>query len=273
MGKVKSFSLNDMLLVYPNLNETLFTRHGQSRPINLIGQKFNHLTVIYRSSANGRGGWVCQCDCGCYIFYTTCKLRSGEATSCSPRCPYKKQKTHDLNGKQFGELLVLRRNGNTADGHAQWLCRCSCGAYTNVAGRYLEHGRISSCGGCDARRKSRGNQRVFEWLKNNNVNFKPEQRLEGCVFKSKLIFDFVIYNGDSIIGCIEYQGIQHYQPTGGWITSDMVRSQQIKDNIKKEYCQKEGIPLLCVSYLDYENIDQILKQWVESISLTPTEKK
>lgn len=52
--------------------------------IDLVGQRFNKLTVISRDGSDGRGEakWVCQCDCGNQITVLSSNLRSGHTTSC-----------------------------------------------------------------------------------------------------------------------------------------------------------------------------------------------
>jgi hypothetical protein len=52
-------------------------------PLDLIGKKFNRLTVIGRTRhANGRVAWVCKCDCGNESIVLTAGLRSGQTVSC-----------------------------------------------------------------------------------------------------------------------------------------------------------------------------------------------
>lgn len=252
----KGYDLEEIIRHYPPTDK-LITTHNS---LNLIGKNFNHLSVIYKShSKSKRAGWVCRCDCGRYIFYTTDKLLSGEATTCGPTCPHKKQKTHLLAGKKFNRLTVLERGENKKDGHATWLCRCDCGNVTVVEGRYLESGRISSCGSCPDILKSVGNSYIHNWLVSHNIKFRPEVRFSDCRDKYPLPFDFVIYDYDNrILMCIEYQGNIHYVASGGWITEEHVNSVQRRDKIKKEYCDSAGIKLLCISYKDYNNLDYIL---------------
>lgn len=53
--------------------------------INLIGQKFGHLTVIERAGSDHRGEakWLCQCDCNSApIEVLSSNLRSGHTQSC-----------------------------------------------------------------------------------------------------------------------------------------------------------------------------------------------
>ena len=52
----------------------------------------------------------------------------------------------DLTGMKFNRLTVLKRVENTKDGHARWLCRCSCGNECVVIGKHLRSGAIQSCG-------------------------------------------------------------------------------------------------------------------------------
>lgn len=52
----------------------------------------------------------------------------------------------DLTGQQFHYLTVIERAGNTADGHAQWKCRCQCGNEILVASNVLRRGHAQSCG-------------------------------------------------------------------------------------------------------------------------------
>lgn len=53
------------------------------KKLNLIGQKFNKLTVLDEAAAiGGRTTWKCQCDCGRIKNIKTDELRSGGTKSC-----------------------------------------------------------------------------------------------------------------------------------------------------------------------------------------------
>ena len=68
---------------------------------------------------------------------------------------------------QFTELMVLRRaNSKTYSNKpvTAWLCRCSCGKETEVAGINLRNGNTKSCGSCSysaERRWKKG--RSWKW--------------------------------------------------------------------------------------------------------------
>ena len=55
-------------------------------------------------------------------------------------------KVKDLVGQKFGRLKVIRREGSTKEGRAQWLCKCECGREIVVGGTLLRRGFTKSCG-------------------------------------------------------------------------------------------------------------------------------
>lgn len=52
----------------------------------------------------------------------------------------------DLTGQQFHYLTVIERVDTTADGHAQWRCKCQCGNEILVGSNSLRKGTTKSCG-------------------------------------------------------------------------------------------------------------------------------
>jgi hypothetical protein len=55
-------------------------------------------------------------------------------------------KPHDLTGRQFAHLSVLRHAGSTPHSGAKWLCRCSCGREVIRLAKSLKCGNTTSCG-------------------------------------------------------------------------------------------------------------------------------
>lgn len=53
-------------------------------------------------------------------------------------------KALDLIGKQFGELLVVKRERNRKG--VYWVCKCNCGSETTVRSDALRYGGTKSCG-------------------------------------------------------------------------------------------------------------------------------
>ncbi len=55
------------------------------RAIDLIGKRYNRLTVIARATlnaANGDARWICECDCGQQCVVDSYRLRKGRTKSC-----------------------------------------------------------------------------------------------------------------------------------------------------------------------------------------------
>lgn len=53
------------------------------KKLNLVGQKFERLTVLREApSIGGRSAWECRCDCGTVKIIKTEELRSGGTKSC-----------------------------------------------------------------------------------------------------------------------------------------------------------------------------------------------
>lgn len=49
-------------------------------------------------------------------------------------------------GVQFGRLRIIERLGTSKNGHAIWLCECSCGNTTAVFATNLRRNHTQSCG-------------------------------------------------------------------------------------------------------------------------------
>lgn len=60
-------------------------RASETHRNQLVGQKFNKLTVIEdtkRSDKSGQSIWKCQCECGNITYVTSTNLKSGSTKSC-----------------------------------------------------------------------------------------------------------------------------------------------------------------------------------------------
>lgn len=62
----------------------------------------------------------------------------------------KPSRVEDLEGKQFGRLLVMTFSHTATNGSAYWNCSCSCGKSTTTKAARLKTGATVSCG-CYAR--------------------------------------------------------------------------------------------------------------------------
>lgn len=125
-------------------------------------------------------------------------------------------------------------------GH-MWNVRPVCFLYKNT--------RCPSCN------QSKGELLIEQYLLNNNIQYVPQYAFKDCKYKKSLRFDFYIQEFNL---CIEFQGIQHYEPIDyfGGISSFEIC--QERDMIKKKYCSDNNINLLEIKYNDIDKITTIL---------------
>lgn len=127
------------------------------RAKNLIGQKFDHLTVLFRTEPPEDNKkkkdtwWACQCDCGNKELVRVRGDRFKSESSFSCGCAFKKtgRKIDDYIqiGNKYGKWTVLEFKG-VINGHATYLCQCECGKIRNKQGADLKFGEKKNCG-CD----------------------------------------------------------------------------------------------------------------------------
>ena len=111
--------------------------------------------------------------------------------------------------------------------------------------------------GCPYCCKSKGEDRVESYLKNNCIEYEIQKKFDDCRDKRRLPFDFYLPQYNT---CIEYDGELHYLSIdyfGGKKSHDKV---VIHDNIKTQYCKENNISLIRIPYWDYDKIEDILTQ-------------
>jgi DNA-directed RNA polymerase subunit RPC12/RpoP len=114
------------------------------------------------------------------------------------------------------------------------------------------------CPKCSPR--SKAEEIIDTVLSNYNLKFNREVILPGCKYKNNLKFDFQVYLNDSKFIMIEYNGKQHYEEVkfNGNTTKHDLKTTQIRDSIKKEYCSRYGIPLIIIPYTEFNTIESSL---------------
>ena len=119
---------------------------------------------------------------------------------------------------------------------------------------------------CPYCKESKGEIKIRKWLEDHNINFESQYSFPDCKYKLPLRFDFKILKDNKII-LIEYDGVQHFQES----FYDNLEKQQIRDKIKNDYCKKNNLKLIRISYEDYSNIEKILNDLL--IGGTKSEKE
>lgn len=108
--------------------------------------------------------------------------------------------------------------------------------------------------GCPVCNESTGERCISEFLKINNIDFDREKSFDDCKYKKKLQFDFFLHNLNT---CIEYDGVQHYEPIKHFGGQRRFDDLKIKDNIKTQYCLDNNIKLIRIPYTEIKNIKYI----------------
>ena len=108
-----------------------------------------------------------------------------------------------------------------------------------------------SCVFCSPR--SRGEDRISEILKKNNIQHEREKRFDGCKNQKKLPFDFYLNNLNVLI---EYDGVQHFKPS---FNEKEFKNIKVNDEIKNKFCEENNIKLIRIPYWEFENIETILE--------------
>lgn len=128
-----------------------------------------------------------------------------------------------------------------------------CGMIWEVRPSDIIHGR-SHCPKCKTQ-ESLGEKRIKEFLIQNNISFLQEKILND---NSRQRFDFFLPNYNL---AIEYNGRQHYEFVKFFHKNEEGFKQSIqRDKKKKEYCDKNNIELLIISYQEDKDIEKILSQ-------------
>jgi hypothetical protein len=115
---------------------------------------------------------------------------------------------------------------------------------------------------------SKGEKRIYKYLKENDITFSQQYKDSNCKYIRHLKFDFCIHV-DNKIGLIEYNGSQHYRATEFFDKSgtpeDNLKVIQHKDNIKYNFCVENKIPYLVIKYTNYENVEALLEEFINSL--------
>lgn len=95
-----------------------------------------------------------------------------------------------------------------------------------------------------------------DFCKSNNIEFESQKSFEDCNYKGSLRFDYYLPKYNILI---EIQGKQHFEAVDKFGGESYFKEQQIKDNIKREWCKINNIRLIEISYKDLYKKDYLSK--------------
>lgn len=167
-----------------------------------------------------------------------------------PYCKHKKLTTIDLiNDKRIKDIEIL---GEYTKNNKKIKCKCKkCNSILYITPNSLKNGQ-----GCKYCTISKGENKIKEILKKNNIKYYWQYKFNDCKNIKKLIFDFYIPIKNTVI---EYNGEQHYYPIEYFGGISKFEKQTICDNIKREYCKNNKINLVEIPYTEFNNIEKIIE--------------
>lgn len=159
-----------------------------------------------------------------------------------PACSKCKKRTHE---EYVAEVKNINQNieviGIYSGVHTPILHKCIIDGNEWMASpSNILHGK-----GCPLCNDSKGEKEIQKYLTNKNISFIPQYRFKDCRNKNPLPFDFYL---DDYNVCIEYDGIQHFEPRnlfGGIVAFEDIKKH---DTIKTNYCLANNIKLLRIRY-------------------------
>ncbi len=111
---------------------------------------------------------------------------------------------------------------------------------------------------CPICKESKGEEKIRRYLTENGYEFIPQYSISECKNKNPLRFDFAVCQNNKINCLIEYDGVQHFEPSsffGGQKEHELIRK---RDKIKEEYCINNGIKLIRIPYHNLGAIEETL---------------
>ena len=237
-----------------------------SKLIDLTGQKFGRLTVLYKDTeriTKSGSYWICQCECGKIKSIKSSSLRRGEIISCGCYRTEKIMATKEekglidnLIGQRFGFLTVLEKDPERALGGAvKWICQCDCGNIVSVRGSALKDKTENRTISCGCYHIPLGELQIKEILDKNNI---PYSQQKGFTTLPRKHFDFAIYdNQDNLLRLIEFDGEQHFifkKDSSWWNDEENFKKTQKRDQEKNNWAKEHNIPLIRIPYWERDNI-------------------
>jgi rubrerythrin len=121
--------------------------------------------------------------------------------------------------------------------------------------------------GCPICSSSQGEKKIRNFLIENEIPFEKEVSFSDLIDQAKLKFDFKIYNESmSDFFLVEYDGSLHEE---AFSESDYSEAKFKKtkrhDKMKNDYCQLKNIKLLRINYRDFNNISEILQNYINTV--------
>jgi very-short-patch-repair endonuclease len=133
----------------------------------------------------------------------------------------------------------------------------TCPKHGDFLQRPLSHLNGNGCPSCG---ESQGERKISHFLKERDINFERQKKFPDCRNVFELPFDFYI---PSLRMCIEFDGLQHFQPIDHFGGLEAYEKLKINDKIKEDYCEENFINLIRIRYDQVDRVHQILSNSIK----------
>lgn len=120
--------------------------------------------------------------------------------------------------------------------------------------KQMPHSHLSGRG-CPRCNDSFGEKAISKFLDKYNINYYKEHKFKDCRNIYPLRFDFYL---PFMRTCIEFDGIQHFQPVEFFGGNESYEKLKVNDSIKNEYCEDNFIDIIRIRYDQVDDINKIL---------------
>lgn len=125
------------------------------------------------------------------------------------------------------------------------------GTFSQIAATHMNSG----CG-CPKCNLSKNEIKISNFLDENNISYISQYRFKYCKNTNTLPFDFYLPEYNT---CIEYDGEFHFKDLGFNKLEQTIKN----DEIKTKYCKDNNIKLIRITYLESDNIFNILNENIQ----------
>lgn len=236
--------------------------------IDNTGEKYGRLTILDIIWDEKPAKAICRCDCGNDFIGTKADIVSGHTQSCG--CLQSEMassaNTKDWTGyiSESGVKFIKQHHINDK---GQWLWECECPLCNNVFYELpakVNNNHTTSCG---CRIQSFGEKYIGDILDKMKIDYLPQYGFDDCKHIYILRFDFAIFDNNKLLGLIEYDGRQHFEPIDLFGGIKGFENTKIRDEIKNTYCNINAIPLLRIPYtMSMKEIEENLYEYYLSLT-------
>ena len=196
--------------------------------------------------------------CG-HAFAVDLTIFKGRCVNCSAHKAekYFKSKVLEKLGSEYSFIKFTHRP-ELSEGYRRGVVveHFNCGhVYETSYSKIMEGSKCPNCV------YSRGESAVKDVLDSLPIEYTREHSFE---YLGRKRFDFFI---PSLNIAIEYDGEQHYKSIDAWGGEVYLESVRQSDALKNDFCEYMGIDLLRIPYWEFDNIHEIVTNFIDTVKL------